>query len=98
MKPIKNQRIIYVKICRAFLEAERGRTREVRQQLLEAVEENCQDDPIDRIEGEPSARVLYVDDLIDKASRRSFQREMSFDQIKARRALVDLFKMFAQEA
>lgn len=92
MKAPRDQKGLYVRICRSFLEAERSTERTFREQLLEVLGEACAD-PSDRGDAaEPL--ILYLDELVAVASKRSSQRnpERPLDQVKARRAYFDLFK------
>jgi predicted nucleotidyltransferase len=96
MKAPRDQKDLYIRICRSFLEAERSTERTFREQLLEVLGEACSD-PLDRQDAEPL--ILYLDELVAVASKRSSQRnpERPLDQVKARRAYFDLFTRLKDE-
>ena len=98
MRVVRDQKNLYLKICRSFLERERGTDRTFREQLLEVLDEACAD-PSVRREAEPPL-MLHLDELVGVASKRSSQRnpDRPLDQVKARRAYFDLFKELKDES
>jgi predicted nucleotidyltransferase len=97
MKVPGNQKNLYKRICRSFLDREGSAERTFREQLLEVLGEVCAD-PWYRQDPEPP-RILYLDELVAVASKRSSQRnpDRPLDQVKARRAYFDLFKELKDE-